>query len=297
MAGAPSARSGDALGIDARPGTDLLAIGHVARDEFPDGTWRLGGSAFYAAAAAARLGLAVSLVTRVGPREREDLERACADLGIGLHALPSVTTTTFALRWDENGRRILRLRARARGISAADLPVGAPAARATLFGSIAHELAADLMAGGLGVRVLAAQGHLRAWDADGTVRPAAWPEALSRIAGMTAVVLSEEDAADPERLASEWSRYAPVVVTLADRGARLYEDGRTALVPAFPPARVVDPTGAGDAFAAGLTVALAEGGDLVAAVRFGNAVASFCVEGRGTDGLATRQEIDRRLGH
>ena len=33
----------------------FLAIGHTARDEFPDGRWRLGGSALYGAATAAKL--------------------------------------------------------------------------------------------------------------------------------------------------------------------------------------------------------------------------------------------------
>ena len=50
--------------------TSFLAIGHASRDEFPDGRWRLGGSALYGAATAAKLGADVTLVTRVGPVER-----------------------------------------------------------------------------------------------------------------------------------------------------------------------------------------------------------------------------------
>ena len=87
-----------------------------------------------------------------------------------------------------------------------------------------------------------------------------------------------------------------VVITDGEKGSYAH-DGEEFLFCGTTGTPVIERTGAGDAFAAGLTVALAEGGDLVAAVRFGNAVASFCVEGRGTDGLATRQEIDRRLGH
>jgi sugar/nucleoside kinase (ribokinase family) len=272
----------------------FLAVGHVARDELPDGTWRLGGSALYGAATAARLGLATRLVTRVGPHERDELERACAALGVALDALPSLTTTTFAFRFD-GGRRSLRLRSRARAITAADVPADARGASATLLGSIAHEIGPDLFAGE-GVRVLAAQGLVRAWDADGTVRPVAWPDALERIAGLGAVVLSEEDLAGDDAAIREWSRVAPVVLTLADRGARTYEGGRPGEgVAPYRPARLVDATGAGDAFAAALAVALAEGRDLRSAVAFANAAASFCVEEIGTSGLASREDVERRL--
>lgn len=238
----------------------------------------------------------MSLVTRVGPHEREALEHACRGLGIRLHALSSVTTTTFAFSRDEGGRRILRLRARGRGIAAADLPPETAGAAATLFGTVAHELAADIFGPGDGVRVLAAQGQLRSWDADGTVRPAEWSDAEMHIGALTVVVVSEEDLGWRGAIAAAWSKLVPVVVTLADSGARLYAGGSsTGEVPAFRPAAALDATGAGDAFASGLCVALAEGQELPRAMRFANAVASFCVEGQGTAGLATRHDVERRL--
>ena len=67
--------------------TSFLAIGHASRDEFPDGRWRLGGSALYGAATAAKLGADVTLVTRVGPAERGALETLCGELGITLRVL------------------------------------------------------------------------------------------------------------------------------------------------------------------------------------------------------------------
>lgn len=238
----------------------------------------------------------MSLVTRVGPHEREDLERTCRDFGIRLHALPSLTTTTFAFRWDGRGRRILRLRARARGIAAADLPPETAGAAATFFGSIAHEFAPDVFGARAGVRVLAAQGLLRSWDADGTVRPMEWSDAEAHLGALTAVVISEEDVGWRDAIPVAWSKLAPVVLTLADSGARLYDGGSpTVEVPAFKPAAAVDATGAGDAFASGLCVALAEGRALPDAMRFANAVASFCVEGRGTAALGTREDVERRL--
>src|SRR2546428_8371841 len=92
---------------------DLVSIGYAARDEFEgDPEWRIGGTATYAAAAAACLGDRVALLTRVGPNERDRLAARCRELGIELHALPSEVTTTFSFRYVD-GRRRLRLKARA----------------------------------------------------------------------------------------------------------------------------------------------------------------------------------------
>src|SRR5437764_13112876 len=101
---------------------DLVAIGRAALDECegdPEG--RIGGTATYAAAAAACLGDRVALLTRVGPNERERLAARCQELGIELHALESEVTTTFSFRYVD-GRRRLRLKARAKGIGAEAIP-------------------------------------------------------------------------------------------------------------------------------------------------------------------------------
>lgn len=52
-------------------------------------------------------------------------------------------------------------------------------------------------------------------------------------------------------------------------------------IPAVAPARVVDPTGAGDGFVAGLALGLAQGQTLPAATQLGACVASFVVEAVG----------------
>jgi len=276
--------------------TDLLAIGHVTRDEFPgEDDWRLGGSALYAAATAARLGARTALVTRVGPNERARLESACAALGIELRARPSNVTTTFAFSFDAAGHRTLRLRARARGLALVDVPPSLREPRAVVLASVAHELGSDLRGGfPRSARVIVAQGYLRGWDADGTVRPRTWDDAGEFVRSVDATVLSEEDLADL-REAEAWSAHGAVVVTLAERGARLLTRDGAVEIAGFRAERVVDPTGAGDAFAAGLAIALSERKDPVAAVRFANAVASFAVEGIGQAGLADRARVEARL--
>lgn len=76
---------------------------------------------------------------------------------------------------------------------------------------------------------------------------------------------------------------APVVVLkLGAEGSLVYQraDDSFTAIPAAP-ARVVDVTGAGDAFCGAFAVGLAETGDPVVAARWGAVAASFVIEGFG----------------
>ena len=87
-----------------------------------------------------------------------------------------------------------------------------------------------------------------------------------------------------------------VIVTLGAQGA-FAKNGRTAEhIPAFDAGPVVDTTGAGDAFNAGFAIALSEERDLIAATRFGCAVAGIAVTRHGTaQSMPTRAEVDALL--
>jgi len=82
------------------------------------------------------------------------------------------------------------------------------------------------------------------------------------------------------------------VVTLGAQGAQIVSQNQSIRMAAFE-VDVVDTTGAGDAFNAGLAVALAEGKDLSTAVRFANATAALCVTKPGTaSSTPCRAEVD-----
>ena len=82
-----------------------------------------------------------------------------------------------------------------------------------------------------------------------------------------------------------------VIITEGAAGARVGD----IVVPIFP-ATVVDPTGAGDSFTAAFAVAIAEGKDVVDAVRFGCAAGSWAVRIRGAEpSLPTRTQVDAVL--
>ena len=82
--------------------------------------------------------------------------------------------------------------------------------------------------------------------------------------------LPADDPRSSRELAAELRRRGVrnVVVTLGRTGALILTDEIDVMVPAVP-VKVVDTTGAGDAFNSGFAVALAEGRDIVDAVRFG----------------------------
>ena len=85
------------------------------------------------------------------------------------------------------------------------------------------------------------------------------------------------------------------IVKLGGRGCLYVTADRQQYFPA-PKVNVVDVTGAGDAFAGGLMVALAEGMDICRAIRFATCVAALSVTKIGVvNALPTREEADRLL--
>jgi adenosine kinase len=77
-------------------------------------------------------------------------------------------------------------------------------------------------------------------------------------------------------------RTPAIITTLGDRGAVLCtREGEETIAPAMP-REVKDPTGAGDAFRAGLIKGLVMGKDLVESALMGAVCASFGVECQGT---------------
>lgn len=82
-----------------------------------------------------------------------------------------------------------------------------------------------------------------------------------------------------------------VVVTMGREGSLLFEDKGKGRVPAFK-TKVVDTTGAGDAFSAGLIFGILKGWDLLRSMRFGNAVAAIKISEFGPrKGLPTEKEV------
>jgi adenosine kinase len=72
-----------------------------------------------------------------------------------------------------------------------------------------------------------------------------------------------------------------IVVTLADQGCEIWQRGRRTHIPGFPAAGLVDPTGCGDAFRAGMLYALEHGWPLDRAAALGNRLGALKIAHRG----------------
>lgn len=269
----------------------FLVIGHLTQDLGPEG-YRLGGTAAYAALVAARLGLRASVLTRAAP----SLDVAALLPGVHVLRLPSETTTVFEHRC-RRGRRVQYLRARAAALRLADVPRVLRDARTVLLGPVIDEVDPWLSSAFPSAIIGAtAQGWLRCSDEHGLVHDGQLDQLeIGALAGrLTALFVSEEDLGGAA-LPPHWLGQIPIVVVTNGRsGARLALNGSWWHIPAFP-AQEVDPTGAGDAFAAAFLVRYGETGDPGQAALFGAATASFIVETLGVGGVPSRSQVLQRL--
>jgi hypothetical protein len=166
-----------------------------------------------------------------------------------------------------------------------------------LYCPIAGEVQAPLQRltrGGLcGV---APQGFFRRWDQDGSVFPVPWKEAPERLGAVDFVSTSVTDPPQPETFVENVAFQVPMLaLTEAERGARIFVNSRAYRVPAFR-REPVEPTGAGDVFAASALVALREDMEPLEAAQFACCSASFAVEREGVDGMPpSRDAVLERL--
>jgi len=86
-----------------------------------------------------------------------------------------------------------------------------------------------------------------------------------------------------------------LVVTEGPKGSVIYSKGRTMRIPSVKPEKVVDPTGCGDAYRAGLIHGLMRGLDWETIGRTASLMGALKIESRGPQNYHfTRAEFDRR---
>ncbi|MDH2425174.1 sugar kinase [Sphaerisporangium sp. TRM90804] len=279
------------------------------------------GDALNAAVAAAAAGAHAALVTFVGDDEfGERLIRFAAGRGVDTRWMRrgAGSTGAYAVGADPGGDRAF---AYMRACSAAsrmgpadltDVPLGETAV--LLVSGITSALSDSCARA---VRHAAATVHGAGggvvYDPNYRFRltgPQAAREALEAVAPYAALVTPScpgdsgplLGADDPEKAARACLGLGAraVAVTLGPEGVLVGERGadgvRLRRVPAIPARKIVDQTGAGDAFAGTLAARMAAGDELADAVRAGTAAAAISLEGQGGTGrVATGEEIRRLL--
>lgn len=292
---------------------EFLAIGHVARDLLPDSGWRLGGTVTFAAFTAQRLGLRAAIVTSASPDVLDALKAALP--GVAIAARPAASSTTFENIYTATGRRQY-LRASASPLTPNDVPPAWRNAPLVLLGPIAREVEPQLASALVFPHATIAatpQGWLRQWDSEGVVSPIAPTIVESLLPQLDALILSSDDllsapgtsaleaglprdAGEADALIARWADTVPLVaVTRGRDGAILHSHVASAETFRGYQAAEVDPTGAGDVFAAAFLCALRENGDARAAMDFANRVAAYSVEHEGISGIPTCEDLARRF--
>jgi len=270
---------------------DFVAVGHVTIDRV-SGKRRLGGAAAFAALTAARLGLRSGILTSAAPTFPywDSLD------GVEIHCQPAARTTEFENVY-EGSRRRQRVLAQADALTEASLASIRGRLRddaAVLYCPVVHEVELPLAPlAPRGLSGVAPQGFFRRWKPHGLVESCDWEDASTALARADVVSMSEDDHLAPEELAEEFPGRA-FAVTKGAKGARIYSEGDIFDLPAFT-AVEVDPTGAGDVFAASFLLALRERRPVLRAARFAACVASFAVEAPGIEGIPTRKAVEARF--
>ena len=282
----------------------FLTLGHITRDLRADGSFSLGGTATFAALTAYRLGLVAGIVTRAASSIIQVLPSMLPDITV--QASPSTETTTFINQYVQ-GFRTQYLRAMADPITVADVPPGWYDTPIVLLGPLAQEIAPNVVAlfQRRSGRIIAAtpQGWLRRWDANGRVWPTPWQTVEQILPLLDVLILSHDDLLpfangrrkEADAMLYEWSMHVPLLIATDGRhGATLIRRGIMQQFPAYK-VHEMDPTGAGDVFAAAFLVSLYRYNDPEQAVDFANCVASFSIEQEGVEGIPTLEMVEARL--
>jgi hypothetical protein len=254
-----------------------------------DGSSRPGGTAFYGALQASRLGLRSLILTRGVASEIEQLLNPYRT-ELELEVQPAAQTTTLQTS-GSGATRSQRVLAWAGPIGEATLDTAilhlAPVARES---PSRWSGAADFVG-------LTPQGLVRRWSGEaGEMSPAlAGPEAFPM--RCDAMVLSEVERDSSAELISQARREGAVVaITAGHRPTTVIGAGGEALSVQVPSAQASgEDLGAGDVFAAAFFVALHEGRPAQRAAAFAAAAAALRVGAAGTSGIAGREAIEARV--
>jgi sugar/nucleoside kinase (ribokinase family) len=264
---------------------DYLVIGHITQDVVPGG-FTLGGTVSYASLTALALAKRVGIVTSCAPElqlpEFKDIQ---------VVKYPSAQTTTFE-NIQKPDHRIQIIHHQADRITAKQIPELWRNTPIIHIGPVDNEIDTDVLSifpnSFIGVTP---QGFMRKWDETGHVKQGHWKDAEKILPLISAAVLSVEDVKSDEKVIESYVAHSQVlVVTEGARGARLYWNGDMRYF--VPPHEVeVDPTGAGDIFAAAFFIRYQKTRDPWEAARFATVLAAQSVNRKGLAGIPTSEEV------
>ena len=269
---------------------DYLVIGHVTKDNIPAGAI-LGGTPSYAGLTAHKLGKRTAIVTSYGP----DVPSMAVLEGITIESFPARNTTTFENVYVD-GVRHQKWLASGEPLSFQNVPSAWRHSPIVHLAPMGQELSPAMCSRFPDSLVcVTIQGWLRGQDAGYTVTYEPNPDLNASLKCIDILVLSLADLCGDRAAADQLLSSVKIgVETLGPEGCRVYYEGQIIHVPVKPEVEV-DPTGAGDIFAAAFFVRYQETDDIVMAAQFANACASLSVGKVGIAGVPGLAEVEAHL--
>lgn len=291
---------------------DIIVVGHICIDAISLPNRQapytiLGGSAAYASLSARRLGASVSVISKVGGDFPKAYLWWLSQEGIDTKSVSIIEqekTTRFELKYNSDfSTRTLRLASKAPSITVEDLP-NSPEAKAAHLAPIAGEIqqeVAEKLKRFSEVLSLDPQGLIRTFNDEGIVAH----ETLKDKHVLEIVNIYKSSREEIEAVTGLTDLHAAikavhdfgvetVIVTMGVKGAVLSINGTVYEIPAYTPDKLVDPTGAGDAFIGGFLAEYVRGKEALWCACVGSAAASTVVEGVGPTLMGYGSEILRR---
>lgn len=250
----------------------------MTRDVTPAGNL-VGGTVSYSGRVAQALGCETAVLTSCQPDD-EGL-KSLADLTVKV--IPAAHTSTFENIYEANGR-VQMLYTVADPIRAEHLPSDWTNPTVVHLGPLTNEIdPAIIHQFPNSIIGLTPQGWLRRWTADGRVYARDWPEAEHYLPLADVAILSEEDLLNATMLPRYLKAAKLLILTENAQGCTVFAGDDVRQIPAHA-VTLVEPTGAGDIFAAAFLTRYAQNGrNPWQAAEFANFVAAQSVTQIGLD--------------
>jgi len=291
---------------------DIVSVGHLCIDSIllPERLTPfvvLGGATTYVSIAAARLEARVAAISNVGEDFPEAYRWWLEQEGVnlcGVKKIEDAETTRFELEYNADmSDRTLVLKSKAPPLTIEDLPnpLRTQALHvAPIAGEITYELVESLKKSA-DVVSLDPQGLVREFNANGHMIHSRLSD--TSILDLVNVYKSSKDEIEFVSGLSDLHSAIKavhdhgvevVLVTLGAQGVVLSFEGDVCEVPACKPEKLVDPTGAGDAFIGGFLNEYVNDENIQRCAFVGAATASFVVEGIGPTFLWDKAQVYQR---
>ncbi len=254
----------------------------------------LSGFVFNTAMILTRLCTKTNVIAKVGKHYAKDFYKKLTNHGIHVsNLITGDASTGFHVMYDKEGNRTLHALGDAGSIYKSDIPKEFFESDAVLIGPLLQEIPLETLhylATNSSFSLLDPQGLLRRINENGMVESVTIKDAKPFLQNIDILKLTGEEA-----LLMSNSKYMKkaleilsktgikiVIITLAERGSIVYDDGKICRIPAYP-TNLKDPTGAGDVYAAGFIYEYLKTNDALTSAYFASAAASFMVENVGMD--------------